>query len=138
MGQSIRATAAAGPDWPTIPPGEAGFTSELEALLDKAITGKRVWNLHGVVIVRHEAVVLERYFAGEDDARGHPLGRSPSTTIPCMTCVRYRRASLACSTASHSPAEKCRRPRRRSSPRFPNTPISLPIPREAAGQSIMC
>jgi CubicO group peptidase (beta-lactamase class C family) len=75
MGQSIRATAAAGPDWPTIPPGEAGFTSELEALLDKAITEKRVWNLHGVVIVRHEAVVLERYFAGEDDARGRPLGK---------------------------------------------------------------
>jgi len=75
MGQSIRATAAAGPDWPTISPGEAGFTSELEALLDKAITEKRVWNLHGVVIVRHEAVVLERYFAGEDDARGRTLGK---------------------------------------------------------------
>ena len=75
MGQSIRTTVAAVPDWPIIPPGEAGFTSELEALLDKAITEKRVWNLHGVVIVRHEAVVLERYFAGEDDARGHPLGK---------------------------------------------------------------
>jgi CubicO group peptidase (beta-lactamase class C family) len=74
MGQSIRTNAAAVPDWLIIPPGEAGFTSELEALLDKAIMEKRVWNLHGVVIVRHEAVVLERYFAGEDDARGRPLG----------------------------------------------------------------
>jgi CubicO group peptidase (beta-lactamase class C family) len=51
-----------------------GFTSDLEALLDKAITEKRVWNLHGVVIVRKGRLVLERYFEGDDNARGSPLG----------------------------------------------------------------
>jgi CubicO group peptidase (beta-lactamase class C family) len=72
--QSILATAAAGADWLAISPSEAGFTSDLEALLDKAITEKRVWNLHGVVIVRKGRLVLERYFEGDDNARGSPLG----------------------------------------------------------------
>ena len=74
MGQSIRTTAAAGADWLKISSSEVGFTSDLEALLDKAITEKRVWNLHGVVIVRKGRLVLERYFEGEDNARGSPLG----------------------------------------------------------------
>jgi CubicO group peptidase (beta-lactamase class C family) len=74
MGQSILKTAAAGAGWLAISPSEAGFTSDLEALLDKAITEKRVWNLHGVVIVRKGRLVLERYFEGDDNARGSPLG----------------------------------------------------------------
>jgi CubicO group peptidase (beta-lactamase class C family) len=36
---------------------------------------KRVWDLHGVVIVRAGCLVFERYFEGEDNARGSPLGR---------------------------------------------------------------
>ena len=75
MGQSIRPTTAAGADWLAVSPGEAGFTSDLEALLAKAITEKRVWNLHGVVIVRKGHLVLERYFEGDDNARGRPLGK---------------------------------------------------------------
>lgn len=75
MGQSIRASALAEADWLTISPSEAGFTSDLEALLDKAVAEKRVWNLHGVVIVRKGRLVLERYFEGDDYARGRPLGR---------------------------------------------------------------
>ncbi len=74
MGQPVLTTAAAGADWLAISPSEAGFTSDLEALLDKAIKEKRVWNLHGVVIVRKGRLVLERYFEGEDNARGSPLG----------------------------------------------------------------
>jgi hypothetical protein len=69
MGQSILTTAAAGADWLAISPSEAGFTSDLEAPLDKAIKEKRVWNLHGVVIVRKGRLVLERYFEGDDNAR---------------------------------------------------------------------
>jgi hypothetical protein len=42
MGQSMR-RAAAGAPWPSISPNEAGFTSDLEARLDEAITQKRVW-----------------------------------------------------------------------------------------------
>jgi len=74
MGQSIATTAPAAPDWASISPSEAGFTSDPVALLDKAIAEKRVWNLHGVVIVRHGRLVLEHYFEGDDNARGRPLG----------------------------------------------------------------
>ena len=58
-----------------IGPAEAGFASDLEVRLDKAIADKRVWNLHGVVVVRDDRLVLERYFEGEDNARGRPLGK---------------------------------------------------------------
>jgi CubicO group peptidase (beta-lactamase class C family) len=75
MGQSIRAAASAEADWLAISPSESGFASGLEALLDKAIAEKRVWNLHGVVIVRKGRLVLERYFEGDDYARGRLLGR---------------------------------------------------------------
>ena len=74
MGKSILTTAAAEADWLSISPSEAGFTSDLEAPLDKAIKEKRVWNLHGVVVVRKGRLVLERYFEGDDNARGGPLG----------------------------------------------------------------
>jgi CubicO group peptidase (beta-lactamase class C family) len=75
MGQSILTTAASAAGWLSISPSEAGFESDLEALLDKAITEKRVWNLHGVVIVRKGRLVLERYFEGDDNLRGGPLGK---------------------------------------------------------------
>jgi CubicO group peptidase (beta-lactamase class C family) len=51
-------------------PDDNGFATDLGARLDEAIAEKRVWNVHGVVVLRNEAVVLERYFAGEDRARG--------------------------------------------------------------------
>ena len=74
MAQSIRTTSAKGHDWLTISPSEAGFTSDLDGLLETAITENRVWNLHGVVVVRNGRLVFERYFEGNDNARGHPLG----------------------------------------------------------------
>ena len=58
-----------------VAPADAGFAPDLEARLDKAIASKRVWNLHGVVVVRDDRLVLERYFQGEDNARGRPLGK---------------------------------------------------------------
>ena len=61
-----------------IPPEEAGFAPDLEARLDKAIAEKRVWNVHGLVVLRHDRLVLERYFEGEDEARGrHERGAQP-------------------------------------------------------------
>ncbi len=75
MGQSVRTMAAAEAAWLSTSPNEAGFTSDLEARFDEAITEKRVWNLHGVVIVRRGRLVLERYFEGDDNARGSPLGK---------------------------------------------------------------
>jgi CubicO group peptidase (beta-lactamase class C family) len=75
MGQSIRATTPAEAAPPAIPPSEAGFSSDLEARLDKAVAEKRVWNLHSVVVMRNGRLVLERYFEGDDYARGSPLGK---------------------------------------------------------------
>jgi hypothetical protein len=74
MTQSIATRAAAAAEWVSVSASAAGFAPDPEALLDKAITEKRVGNFHGVVIVRHGGLVLERYFEGEDDARGSPLG----------------------------------------------------------------
>jgi CubicO group peptidase (beta-lactamase class C family) len=54
---------------------DAGFVGDLAARLDRAIANKRVWNLHGLVVVRDERLVLERYFTADDNARGRPLGK---------------------------------------------------------------
>lgn len=56
--------------WEKISPDKAGFAPDLEAQLDKAIADKRIWNLHGLVVLRNGRLVLERYFEGEDSARG--------------------------------------------------------------------
>jgi CubicO group peptidase (beta-lactamase class C family) len=75
LAQSIDPLSAAPPELTPIGPAEAGFAPDLEARLDKAVAEKRVWNLHGVVIVRDDRLVLERYFEAEDNARGRPLGK---------------------------------------------------------------
>jgi len=62
---------SAGTDgWLRMDPQEAGFAPGLDARLDKAVADKRIWNLHGLVVVRNDRLVLERYFEGEDQARG--------------------------------------------------------------------
>jgi CubicO group peptidase (beta-lactamase class C family) len=75
MSPSTGTTSTAIIDWRPVPPGEAGFAPDLEARLDKAIAEQRVWNLHGLVVLRNGRLVLERYFEGEDNARGRALGR---------------------------------------------------------------
>jgi CubicO group peptidase (beta-lactamase class C family) len=75
MAASIGPLAAAEPELAPVTPGEAGFAPDLEARLDKLITEKRAWNLHGVVVVCNGRLVLERYFEAEDNARGRPLGK---------------------------------------------------------------
>jgi hypothetical protein len=57
-------------DWTPVSPADAGFAPDLEARLDNAIADKRVWNLHGLVVLRNDRLVLERYFEGHDRARG--------------------------------------------------------------------
>jgi CubicO group peptidase (beta-lactamase class C family) len=75
LAQPIPPLLAAPPELIAIAPGEAGFAPDLEARLDKVIADKRVWNLHGVVVVRNERLVLERYFEAEDNVRGRPIGK---------------------------------------------------------------
>lgn len=63
--------ASVGPaPWPRVCPDQAGFAADIETRLDSALADKRIWNLHGVVVVRDDRLVLERYFEGQDQARG--------------------------------------------------------------------
>ncbi|MBR1287018.1 serine hydrolase [Bradyrhizobium sp. AUGA SZCCT0177] len=75
MGPLAGPVSAAAAAWQSISLREAGFDDDLPARLDKAIADKRIWNLHGVVVVRRGRLVFERYFEGEDTARGNrPVG----------------------------------------------------------------
>ena len=75
IGQLAGMGSAAAFDWQPVALHEAGFAEDLEARLDKAIADKRIWNLHSVVVVRNGRLVFERYFEGEDTARGNrPVG----------------------------------------------------------------
>ena len=73
MGQLTGISSAAAFDWQSVSLREAGFADDLEARLDNAIADKRIWNLHSVVVVRNGRLVFERYFEGEDTARGNRL-----------------------------------------------------------------
>ncbi|UYN96328.1 MAG: serine hydrolase [Enhydrobacter sp.] len=69
------ATGAKAQDWTRITPEEAGFAPDMEKRLDRLIADRRATNLHGVVVVRNGQLVLERYFTGNDNSRGRPLGQ---------------------------------------------------------------
>jgi CubicO group peptidase (beta-lactamase class C family) len=74
MSQSIGSQANDPRDMVVPCPDDESFTRKLEEYLDKAIATERVWNLHGIAIVRDGRLIFERYFEGEDNARGRPLG----------------------------------------------------------------
>ena len=82
--------------WQPAAPAEAGFAPDLEARLDRLIAEKRAWNLHGVVIVRDGRLALERYFEGEDEARGRRVGEVSFTaaTLHDMRSVSKSVVSL--------------------------------------------
>jgi CubicO group peptidase (beta-lactamase class C family) len=61
--------------WQPIAPADAGFAPDIGARLDDLVSSGRAWKQHGVVIVRGGRLVLERYFDGEDQTWGRPLGR---------------------------------------------------------------
>jgi CubicO group peptidase (beta-lactamase class C family) len=84
---------SAGTDaWLPIAPGDAGFAPDLEARLDKAVADKRIWNLHGLVVLRNDRLVLERYFEGEDHTCGiGEIGRvtfKPDTLHDLRSCSK--------------------------------------------------
>jgi CubicO group peptidase (beta-lactamase class C family) len=81
------------PSWPSsFPPGEAGFTRDLGVRLESAFAEKRVWNLHGLVVLRNGRCILERYFDGEDRQRGvGPIGHiafTPDTLHDLRSCSK--------------------------------------------------
>jgi hypothetical protein len=61
--------------WIPVAPAKAGFPADLGERLDRAIADKRLWNVHGVVVMRGERVVLGRYLRGPDNPHGRLLGR---------------------------------------------------------------
>jgi CubicO group peptidase (beta-lactamase class C family) len=74
--QPIRSAASEGAWAASAAPKDDGFTADLGALVDQAIADKKIWNVHGLVVLRNGKVVLERYFEGEDRERGRgALGR---------------------------------------------------------------
>lgn len=75
FGATVHTRRAKAFEWTGIPPADAGFVADLDERFDKLIADKRAWGVHGVVVVRHGRIVLERYFAGDDEAWGAPLGR---------------------------------------------------------------
>ena len=68
-------TVAVSSEWRKLAPADAGFAPDLAARLDSLVTSGRAWKLHGVVIMRKGALVLERYYAGEDEIWGDSIGR---------------------------------------------------------------
>ena len=78
--------------WPLIDAAEAGFAPDLIARLDKAISEKRIWNVHGLMVLRNNRLLIERYFDGEDRARGvGALGRvqfKPDTLHDLRSCSK--------------------------------------------------
>jgi hypothetical protein len=71
----LNMSASADIAWNPVAPADAGFAPDLNARIDKLIADKRIWNVHGVVIVRGRKLVLERYFTGRDNSRGIDLGQ---------------------------------------------------------------
>ncbi len=67
-------TSAANISWTQVSHAEAGFDADLNARIDKLIADKRIWNVHGIVVLRGGKLVLERYFTGRDNTRGRDIG----------------------------------------------------------------
>jgi CubicO group peptidase (beta-lactamase class C family) len=93
MAQQPGRSEAAEAGWlPTAPPQDEGFTADLALRLDQSIANRQVWNVHGLVVARNHKVVLERYFEGEDRARGRgALGRiafTPETLHDLRSCSK--------------------------------------------------
>ena len=92
MAHASGTLAAGAEEWSPVPPADAGFAPDLAVRLDKAIADKRVWNTHGLVVLRDGRLVLERYFEGEDHARGvGPIGRvafTPNTLHDLRSCSK--------------------------------------------------
>ncbi|WP_207484750.1 serine hydrolase domain-containing protein [Arenibaculum pallidiluteum] len=73
---SLSGGAAAGPhhDWETGPLAEAGFDATLGDRLDAAFADGTLAGLHGVVVIRHGKLRIERYYPGADERWGQALG----------------------------------------------------------------
>lgn len=60
--------------WATGTPESVGIDSALLCPLIPRLEGWKEANIHSVLVVRHDKLVFEHYFAGEDERWGRPLG----------------------------------------------------------------
>jgi CubicO group peptidase (beta-lactamase class C family) len=75
LSAAARPLCAAPSEWQQAAPGETGFAPDFGTTLDQFVQSGRVTNIHGIVIVRRGAIVLERYYEGDDqvwDGYGRP------------------------------------------------------------------
>jgi CubicO group peptidase (beta-lactamase class C family) len=78
---------------PTLPPASENdaLAAEVTRRLDRASAERRVWNIHGLLVLRHGNVVVERYFQGRDRARG--VGDLGTVTFAAETLHDLRSCS---------------------------------------------
>lgn len=62
------------PDCTVAKPESSGFAPDIGAKLSAGIRSGLLRGLHGIVVSRGDRIVLERYYAGADEAWGRPLG----------------------------------------------------------------
>ena len=46
------------------------FAADVIRRLDQAVAERRVWNIHGVIVLQNGNLIIERYFEGHDRERG--------------------------------------------------------------------
>lgn len=95
MAKAVSHVASAG-DWPQATPAESGFTNATPDAIDKAVRDGKLGGLHGVVVFRHGRLAFERYYDGEDQNWGYPLGHVvfSETTVHDLRSVSKSIVSL--------------------------------------------
>ena len=59
---------ALGQQPPTVPPDK--FAADVIQRLDQAVAERRIWNIHGLLVLRNGELIVERYLEGQDRERG--------------------------------------------------------------------
>jgi CubicO group peptidase (beta-lactamase class C family) len=67
--QILPASAQRQPAFPFASENSA-FADDAAQRLERAVAERRVWNIHGLLVLRNEKLIIERYFEGQDRARG--------------------------------------------------------------------
>ncbi|MEM7043892.1 MAG: serine hydrolase, partial [Pseudomonadota bacterium] len=60
--------------WEITPPEDAGLRADVDEMIDEAFDRNELPDLHAVLVARHGKLVVERYYQGEDESWGRPLG----------------------------------------------------------------
>ncbi|MCK1576980.1 serine hydrolase [Bradyrhizobium sp. 174] len=88
MGLPVR--SASGELQPTLPSDQ--FADDVIRRLDQAVADRRVWNIHGLLVLQNGKLIVERYFEGQDRERGvGDLGTvkfSPETLHDLRSCSK--------------------------------------------------